>query len=179
MVLLLLAVKSDDIIAISQHNFPFGYILAKAINPTGAIAICSLLIILLVIQVMAQLQASSRFVFALARDNAMPFAESIRWTNKYKQPIIANWVVIALCVPFCLLTIAGKGTLYSVLAVTAASLSFVGYVSDPRLLCVLFELTISLYRSSCTFYRVKISRRKEEAPGRSAVSGETCRSSSW
>jgi hypothetical protein len=91
--------------------------------------------------VLAQLQASSRFVFALARDNAMPFADTIKWTNSSKQPVVANWVVVGLCIPFCLLTIAGKGTLYSVLTVTAASLSFVGYVSGLALACAT-ELTV-------------------------------------
>lgn len=132
MALLLLAVPADDVVAISRQPFPFGHILANAINPTGAIAICSLLIVLLALQVLAQLQASSRFVFALARDNAMPFADTIKWTNSSKQPVVANWVVVGLCIPFCLLTIAGRGTLYSVLTVTAGSLSFVGYVRMLR-----------------------------------------------
>lgn len=131
MVLLLLAVRAEDVLEIARHPFPFGNILATAINKSGAIAIISLLIILLVIQVLAQLQASSRFVFSLARDNAFPFAEAIRWTNGAKQPVIANWTVILLCTPFCLLTTAGKGTLYSVLAVTAGGLSYWGYVSTP------------------------------------------------
>lgn len=78
---------------------------------------------------MAQLQASSRFVFAMARDNAMPFAASIRRTNASKQPIVAHWLVIALCTPFCLLVFMGKGPVYSVIAVTASTLSYVGYVS--------------------------------------------------
>lgn len=129
MVLLLLAVRPDDMNSLASHNFPFGHILEYAINRPAALAICALLVVLLTLQVLAQLQASSRFVFHLARDNAMPFSEAIRWTNSSKQPIIANWVVAGLCIPFCLLTIAGKGTLYSVLAVTAASLSYVGYVS--------------------------------------------------
>jgi amino acid transporter len=78
---------------------------------------------------MAQLQASSRFVFALARDNALPFSETIRWTNSEKQPIIANWAVVIICMPFACLLISGQGTLYSVLAVTSSTLSYVGYVS--------------------------------------------------
>lgn len=106
-----------------------GFILTQAINRPAAIGICTLLIFTLTVQIMAQLQASSRFVFAMARDNAMPFAASIRRTNARKQPIVAHWLVIALCVPFSLLVLAGKGPVYSVLAVTASTLSYLGYVS--------------------------------------------------
>lgn len=109
-----------------------GFILESAISRGGAISICCLLIIVLLLQVMAQLQASSRFVFALARDNALPFSETIRWTNSSKQPIIANWAVVLMCAPFACLLIASEGTLYSVLAVTASSLSYIGYVSGPN-----------------------------------------------
>ena len=78
---------------------------------------------------MAQLQASSRFIFALARDNALPFSRVIRQTNSNRQPVIANWLVVIICAPFSCLLVASKGTLYSVLVVTASSLPYAGYVS--------------------------------------------------
>jgi amino acid transporter len=109
-----------------------GYILSTAINRPASIGICILLVFCLTIQILAQLQASSRFVFALARDNAMPFAETIARTNSSKQPIVAHWLVVAMCVPFASLVVAGKGTLYSVLAVTASTLSYLGYVGHSR-----------------------------------------------
>lgn len=95
----------------------------------GAIAICSLLILTMVVQLLAQMQATSRFVFSLARDNAMPFSEQIRRTNAAKVPVIANWVTVGLCAPFCLLVIANSRTLHAVLIVTAGMLTFLGYVS--------------------------------------------------
>lgn len=68
-------------------------------------------------------------MFALARDNALPFSETIRRTNKRKQPTFAIWSVIGLCIPFACLPLGSATTLYSVLAVTASTLSYVGYVS--------------------------------------------------
>lgn len=146
--LLLLSINPEDARTISEHTFAVvsdigglisivgkesltwqGYILTQAINRPGAIAICCLLIFTMTVQIMAQLQACSRFVFAMARDNAMPFAEHIRRTNAARQPIVAHWLVIGLCVPFSLLVLVGKGPLYSVLAVTVSTLSYFGYVS--------------------------------------------------
>ncbi|ORX36310.1 amino acid permease-domain-containing protein [Kockovaella imperatae] len=126
--LLLLAVDPKDAFDISTHSFPAGHILQRAVSTSGSIAISCLLVFVLTMQVLAQLQASSRFVFSLARDNAMPFSKAIQWTNSSKQPVVAHFVVIALCAPFAALTLAGSGTLYSILAVTAGSLSFLAYV---------------------------------------------------
>ena len=113
-----------------QANSHQGSILENAISRGGAISICCLLILVLLLQVMAQLQASSRFVFALARDNALPFSEIICRTNSNKQPIIATWVIVVMCMPFACLVLAGEGALYSVLAVTAGTLPYVSYVSN-------------------------------------------------
>ncbi|KAI9638704.1 amino acid permease-domain-containing protein [Dioszegia hungarica] len=134
--LLLLSINPEDAATVAEHTFAVGFILTQAINRPAAIGICTLLIFTLTVQIMAQLQASSRFVFAMARDNAMPFAASIRRTNARKQPIVAHWLVIALCVPFSLLVLAGKGPVYSVLAVTASTLSYLGYTT-PVLLYLL------------------------------------------
>jgi amino acid transporter len=119
---------------LSGTNLVQGYILERAVSHTGAISICCLLISVLLLQIMAQLQASSRFVFALARDDAMPFSESIRRTNSAKQPVIAHWLVVGLCAPFALLVIGSQHTLYSVLATTASCLSYGGYVRKLVLL---------------------------------------------
>ncbi|WVF66869.1 hypothetical protein IAT40_001612 [Kwoniella sp. CBS 6097] len=127
-ILLLVSVSPEDASTVRAHGFPFGYILTKAISEHGAIAVCSLMIVVLHLQVLAQLQASSRFVFALARDNAMPFSNWIRRTNAAKNPIFANWLVVALCVPFASMTLGSRAALYSVLAVTACTMSYVGYI---------------------------------------------------
>ncbi|WRT65491.1 uncharacterized protein IL334_002434 [Kwoniella shivajii] len=127
-ILLLLSIAPEDAATVRAHSFPFGFILTKAISERGAISVCCLMIVVLHLQVLAQLQASSRFVFALARDNAMPFSDWIKRTNDAKIPIFANWLVIALCVPFACMTLGAQSTLYSVLAVTAATMSYTGYI---------------------------------------------------
>ena len=128
MILLLLAISPQDAADAADASFTVGFILTRAISVSGAIPICVLLIVVLHLQVMAQLQATSRFVFALARDNALPFSQSIRRTNSSKQPVIANWVVIGLSAPFCVLTL-NESTLYSVLAVGSGTLTYSAYVS--------------------------------------------------
>nr|XP_018264501.1 amino acid/metabolite permease [Kwoniella dejecticola CBS 10117]OBR86659.1 amino acid/metabolite permease [Kwoniella dejecticola CBS 10117] len=127
-ILLLLSIAPEDAATVRMHSFPFGFILTKAISEPGAISVCCLMIVVLHLQVIAQLQASSRFVFALARDNAMPFSDWIRRTNESKNPVFANWLVIALCLPFACMTLGSQATLYSVLAVTACTMSYTGYI---------------------------------------------------
>nr|KIR48406.1 amino acid/metabolite permease [Cryptococcus bacillisporus CA1280] len=126
-VLLLLSISPEDAVTVKSHSFAFGYILTKAISKPGAITICCLMVVVLMLQVLAQLQASSRFVFALARENGMPFSSIIRKTNNHRRPVFAVWLVVILCLPFACLTLASESTLYSVLAVTACTLSYVGY----------------------------------------------------
>ncbi|KIR69184.1 amino acid/metabolite permease [Cryptococcus bacillisporus CA1873] len=126
-VLLLLSISPEDAVTVKSHSFAFGYILTKAISKPGAITICCLMVVVLTLQVLAQLQASSRFVFALARENGMPFSSIIRKTNNHRRPVFAVWLVVILCLPFACLTLASESTLYSVLAVTACTLSYVGY----------------------------------------------------
>ncbi|KIR53725.1 amino acid/metabolite permease [Cryptococcus gattii Ru294] len=126
-VLLLLSISPEDAATVKSHSFAFGYILTKAISKPGAITICCLMVVVLMLQVLAQLQASSRFVFALARENGMPFSSIIRKTNNHRRPVFAVWLVVILCLPFACLTLASESTLYSVLAVTACTLSYVGY----------------------------------------------------
>lgn len=106
-----------------------GFVLSRAISPKGAVAIIVLLIFVLLLQVLAQLQASSRFLFALARDNALPFSAAIRRTNANRVPVIAHWMAIIICMPFAFLLIGGLRTLRGVLAVTCSSLAYTGYVS--------------------------------------------------
>ncbi|WWD16702.1 hypothetical protein CI109_101133 [Kwoniella shandongensis] len=135
-VLLLLSVPPDEAVTVRSHAFPFGYILTKAISESGAIAICCLMIVVLHLQVLAQLQASSRFVFACAREQAMPFSDWVKQTNEKKNPVRATWLVVALCAPFALMTIGSQATLYSVLAVTASTMSYVGYAVPVALYLV-------------------------------------------
>jgi len=122
------SINPDDGDIVANGSFAFGIILGRSIPNKGVIAICCLLIVVLFLQVLAQIQAMSRFIFALARDNALPFGEIIRRTNNRKNPVIANWLAAGVCMPFALLLLGGQGTLYSVLAVTNTSLSYAGYM---------------------------------------------------
>ncbi|KAL1409532.1 hypothetical protein Q8F55_003516 [Vanrija albida] len=127
-ILLFISVNPDDAQYISGQSFPVGHILEKAISLDGAIGICVLMIIALCLQMQAQLQASSRFMFALARDRAVPFSDRIQRTNSSKQPTFANWAVVAMWAPFsCLLFVGNFQVLYSVVTTAAASLSMLGY----------------------------------------------------
>ncbi|WVQ79073.1 hypothetical protein IAT38_001167 [Cryptococcus sp. DSM 104549] len=126
-VLLLLSIAPGDAATVKSHSFAFGYILTKAISKSGAITISCLMVVVLLLQVLAQLQASSRFVFAMARENAMPFSNLIKRTNSKRTPVFATWLVVVVCAPFACLTLASQSTLYSVLAVTACTMSYVGY----------------------------------------------------
>lgn len=128
-ILLLLSVKPEDAELITRQTFPVGHILIKAINFPGALAICVILIVILCLQVQAQLQAASRFTFAVARDNALPFSEAIKYTNKQKQPVVAHWLVVALWGTCSVLILFNKpGLVLSLVTTGAASLSILGYL---------------------------------------------------
>ncbi|BEI89876.1 uncharacterized protein CcaverHIS019_0212380 [Cutaneotrichosporon cavernicola] len=127
-ILLFISVKPGDAAAIAVADFPVGHILLAAVNEDYAIAICSIMAVVLCIQLQAQLQASSRFAFALARDNAMPFSHFVKRTNKYKQPWVATLLCIGLWAPWCLLFFANRGHVTPVITACASSLSMLGYV---------------------------------------------------
>jgi amino acid transporter len=127
-----LAVDPESAAFLSTQNFPVGHILQKAVGDRGAIALCCIIVVIMCIQIQAQLQAASRFVFAMARDRAFPFSDQIKQTNKYKQPWIATCICIALTAPCACLLIAPVGVNYSVVTVCAATLSMLSYVSRRR-----------------------------------------------
>ncbi|GAA5899863.1 uncharacterized protein JCM6883_006013 [Sporobolomyces salmoneus] len=59
-----------------------------------------LVLISLVFQNVAQLLATSRFIWALARESALPFSAFFRRLSpKHKQPLPAIWVTILIAVP--------------------------------------------------------------------------------
>ncbi len=129
-ILLFISVKPTDAARITREDFPVGHILLAAVNEEYAIALCSIMAVVLCIQLQAQLQASSRFAFALARDNAMPFAHVIKRTNKYKQPWVATLLCIGLWAPWCLLQFANRDHVVPVITACASSLSMLSYVSE-------------------------------------------------
>lgn len=107
-----------------------GFILRDTIGHRGAIAISVLIVFALLIQVCSQLQASSRFVFALARDNALPFSSSIRRTNSSNRPLRALWLMVILCIPFSFLVFGSSNILFGVIGVGAGVLMSFSYVSS-------------------------------------------------
>jgi amino acid transporter len=158
--LLLFAVPPESVETIATSGFPFGYILAQAINTKGAIGICIIMIVAIEIQLLAQIQTTSRFIFSLARDNAMPFSEQIRRTSASRVPVVAHWVTIALCAPFSLLVVANGETLHTVLAVAAGSLTFWAYVS-----LAIESADRRSFPSHCTYCPDEIFNPREERPG--------------
>ena len=66
----------------------------------------------------------------MARDQAFPFSDVIKRTNSKKLPNIATWIVLALSAPLSFLLLTQSGIMYSLIAVSAGSISYVGYVSD-------------------------------------------------
>lgn len=127
-ILLFISVDADDALFIASQSFPVGHILEKAISLQGAITFCCLIIVVMCLQLQAQLQAASRFTWALARDRALPFSDTIKRTDKHKQPVIANWLVVALWAPFGCLIIGSASVIWSVVTVGTSTLSMLGYL---------------------------------------------------
>lgn len=58
----------------------------------------------MVLQNVAQLFATSRFIWALARESAIPFSQFFhKISSTYRQPLHAIWVVVAIAAPSLLL----------------------------------------------------------------------------
>jgi amino acid transporter len=95
----------------------------------GAIGISSLAIVAFVLQAVAQLQASSRFVFAIARDQALPFSDFFKQTNRARMPVHATWLVSSLTVPLAF-ALWQMPVLYSTfLSLGGGALCLLSYVS--------------------------------------------------
>jgi len=131
-IILFLSVPPKDAAFIAGQDFAVGHILERAVSLRGAVAICSIIVVVMCIQLQAQLQAASRFVFAMARDRALPFSDQLKLTNKEKQPFMATFLCIVLWAPFCCLLIGKAAVIRSVATMGAATLSMLGYVSGKR-----------------------------------------------
>lgn len=73
-----------------------------------AFCIVFLLVILMQFQDIAQLLASSRFIWALARDSAIPFSPWLSKLSKSRIPRRATWVVASISGPALLLIAASR-----------------------------------------------------------------------
>lgn len=90
-----------------------------------AFTILLLIVILMIIQDTAQLLASSRFMWALARDSAIPFSPYLRRLSAGTQlPVRATWTVCAIAAP-CLLLIAGSRQIVTSLILSGCGSSLV------------------------------------------------------
>jgi amino acid transporter len=121
-----------------------GAILQHSIGRSGAIGISSLVIVAFVLQAVAQLQASSRFVFAIARDQALPYSDFLKQTSRQRMPLHATWLVSLLTVPlafalwrspvmYSTVFSLGGGTLCLLSYVSRASAVYEGYTLNPSM----------------------------------------------
>ncbi|KLT41835.1 hypothetical protein CC85DRAFT_292432 [Cutaneotrichosporon oleaginosum] len=72
---------------------PIGMILNLSPGATGTLGILASLCATL--QIVASIMATSRFIFALARDHGIPFSRFLVKTDKHKEPWVAMVVLIA------------------------------------------------------------------------------------
>jgi amino acid transporter len=70
-----------------------GAILGSQDGISGALGVIAAL--LCVTQILASVVATSRFIFALARDQAIPLSKYLVKTNKHKEPWVAMAALIA------------------------------------------------------------------------------------
>lgn len=100
-------------------------ILTEILPRPLAFIILLLIVILMIFQDTAQLLASSRFMWALARDSAIPFSPYLRRLSAGSQlPIRATWTVCAIAAP-CLLLIAGSRQIVTSLILSGCGSSLV------------------------------------------------------
>lgn len=128
-ILLFISVDPQTAAFLATQDFPVGHILEEAVNAQFAVAMCIIAVVCFCLQLQAQLQASSRFVFALARDRALPFSDTIKSTNRSKQPWVAHLICVVLWAACAPTLLAETGVVLSVVTVVAGTLSMLGYVS--------------------------------------------------
>jgi amino acid transporter len=73
-----------------------------------AFCIILLLVVLMQFQDIAQLLASSRFIWALARDSAIPFSPWLGRLSTARIPVRATWAVCGIAGPALLLVAASR-----------------------------------------------------------------------
>ncbi len=151
--ILLLAIDPTEIISFEREPFPTvslnvelslcteltelagmqGAILRTAIGQRGAVGISCLAIFAFALQAIAQLQASSRFVFAIARDDAIPFLSNhLKQTNANKMPVRASWLVSAMTVPLAFALWSKPQLSAIVFTLSGGMLCILSYVSPCR-----------------------------------------------
>ncbi|GAA6044220.1 hypothetical protein JCM8097_002269 [Rhodosporidiobolus ruineniae] len=107
-------------IALIANTIPKGYTLLVLI----------LVLISFLFQTVAQLLATSRFVFALARESAVPFSKFFhRLSGKNRQPTAAIWFTIAIVVPSVLLLAIDNSIISTTLLEGAGITATASYVA--------------------------------------------------
>ncbi len=100
-----------------------------SLGRSGAVGISSLMIIAFILQAVAQLQASSRFVFAIARDQALPYSDFLKQTSRRRMPLHATWLVSFLTVPLAFGLWRAADLSSTVLSLGEGTLCLLSYVS--------------------------------------------------
>ncbi|KAJ9123141.1 hypothetical protein QFC22_001334 [Naganishia vaughanmartiniae] len=128
--ILLLAIDPAHLPELRQHSLPAAYIIKNSIGKTATTVICSATLFVFAIQAIAQLQASSRFIWAIARDQALPFSKYLYQTDKNRLPTAATWLVLLLSAPICFLLWPFPDISLSVLSVAAGTFCLISYARD-------------------------------------------------
>ena len=108
-----------------------GQILTKVLGHRAAVTFFSLAVIVLNFQGLATLQASSRFLWALSRDQAIPFSNVFYRVSRDKLPVAATWLAVALAAPMTAVLWIAPAIVPSVLYSASGTFLMFAYVS-PR-----------------------------------------------
>jgi amino acid transporter len=79
-------------------------------------------------QDVAQLLASSRFLWALARDTALPFSPYLKMLSKDRIPILAVWVMITISLVGCVLSSVKQALISNLITDGYAMTSLTAYL---------------------------------------------------
>lgn len=89
----------------------------------------ALVLVCLAFQNIAQLLATSRFIFALARESALPFSHFFRSLSvSHREPRVATWSTIAVVAPAMLLLRINTSVVGTILLEGAAETVAIAYV---------------------------------------------------
>ena len=106
-----------------------GQILTKVLGRHAAVTFFSLAVVVLNFQALATLQASSRFLWALSRDQAIPFSNVFYRVSRDRLPVAATWLVVALAAPITAVLWISPAIVPSVLYSASGTFLSFAYVS--------------------------------------------------
>ncbi|KAM0791010.1 hypothetical protein ACM66B_004309 [Microbotryomycetes sp. NB124-2] len=92
-----------DVTGLDPTLQPSVAVLARSIPRRYATLVLVFVLLSFVFQAIAQLLATSRYTWALARESALPFSHIVRRLSRRKLPVTAIWIIVALCAPVFML----------------------------------------------------------------------------